>query len=151
MSYRASSVEFTDGTTLEVTFQNGIVKKYDMMSLAKKFPQLEALKDRDLFLSGRLVGGVGIVWTDELDISTDTIYECGEEIRQEEISAIAKVGCSLLETRMNAGITQTELAKSAGMDQGDVSKIERGLANPSISTLERLAYAMNRKLNISFD
>lgn len=84
MHYKAIDVIFGEGTNIIVTFQNGKVKKYDMMSLAKKYPQLEALKDRNLFLSGKLIGGVGVTWTDELDVSMDTVYECGEEIIQED-------------------------------------------------------------------
>ncbi len=40
-------------------------------------PQLEALKDRTLFQSGKLVGGYGIIWNDDLDIEAETIYEDG--------------------------------------------------------------------------
>ena len=48
-------------------------------------------------------------------------------------------------------MSQSELAKASGINQADISKIERGLANPSISTLKRLAKGLGAELNVSFD
>jgi hypothetical protein len=45
-----------------------------MASLFTKYPQLKALEDRNLFISGKLMGAYGIIWNDELDIETETIY-----------------------------------------------------------------------------
>jgi len=50
--------------------------------------------------------------------------------------------------RALAGMTQKELATYSGMDQSDISKIERGIANPSVSTLERIAAALGGILAI---
>jgi len=36
------------------------------------------------------------------------------------------------------------------MDQSDLSKIERGMANPSVQTLNRIASALEARLQISF-
>ena len=46
-------------------------------------------------------------------------------------------------------MTQKELAQRTGIDQSDISKIERGTANPSIATLERIAAALGGELNIA--
>ena len=40
--------------------------------------------------------------------------------------------------------------KSAGIAQGDISKLENGNANPSIKTLQRLAAALGKTLKIEF-
>ena len=48
-------------------------------------------------------------------------------------------------------MTQKELAEKTGIYQADISKIERGLANPSVSTLKRLAEGLNMNLVISFE
>ena len=55
MFHKSIDVKFLEGTSLEVTFQNGIIKKYDMSLLFEKYPQLKALENRDLFLSGKLI------------------------------------------------------------------------------------------------
>ena len=47
-----------------------------MATLFDKYPQLRALADLKLFLSGHLAGFYGIIWNDDLDIETKTIYEC---------------------------------------------------------------------------
>lgn len=48
----------------------------------------------------------------------------------------------LLDARKNAGLTQAELAERIGADKGYISRIERGLIVPSVSTLYRIASAM---------
>ena len=53
-------------------------------------------------------------------------------------------------TVIQAGMTQKELAEITGIAQGDISKLERGSANPSIRTLQRLAKGMGMILKIEF-
>ena len=48
------------------------------------------------------------------------------------------VGQQIRSTRLARGLTQQGLARAAGMAQGDVSLIERGLTNPTVRTVERL-------------
>jgi DNA-binding XRE family transcriptional regulator len=48
----------------------------------------------------------------------------------------------LLDARKNAKLTQAELAKRIGADKGYISRIERGLTIPTVSTLYRIAAAM---------
>lgn len=149
MFHKAINLELKAGTSLELTFQNGEVKAYDMSVLFEKYPQLEALKDRELFLQGRLMGAYGIIWNDDLDIEAETIFEDGVTVRKNPVSANAVVATALLAARAEAGLSQSELAAQTGIDQSDISKIERGVANPSISTLGRLASAMGKELKIS--
>ena len=132
-----------------MTFQNGEVKEYDMAALFGKYPQLTALTNRDLFLSGRLMGSYGIIWNDELDIEAETIYEDGRTVRVEEIPANLMIANAVLSARAKAGISQSELSAATGIDQSDISKIERGVANPSVNTLSRIATALGAKLSVS--
>lgn len=134
---------------MEVTFQNGEVKSYDMSVLFDKYPQLSSLKNRELFLSGKLVGAYGIIWNDELDVEVETIYEDGVTVEKVPVSANYLVGVALSEARAKVGISQKELSLKSGIDQSDISKIERGVANPSINTIERLVKAMEMELNIT--
>lgn len=43
-----------------------------------------------------------------------------------------------------------ELSENTGIYQADISKIERGMANPSLLTLKRLADGLGMQLNIEF-
>ncbi len=148
MFHKAIELECKEGTVLEMTFQDGKVIRYDMCVLFDKYPQLQALKNRDLFRAAKLTG-YGIIWNDELDIETETIYEEGEVVRIKRPAANVDVGNAVAAARAKRNLSQKELAEAAGMDQSDLSKIERGVANPSISTLQRIAQAMGGELKVS--
>ena len=149
MFHKAIEMHFLEGTAMEVTFQDGKVKRYDMASLFEKYPQLRALEDRELFLSGKLMGSYGIIWNDDLDIETETIYEDGITVREEQPAVNQTAASAVLSARAQSGMSQKQLAVATGIDQSDISKIERGVANPSVSTLERIAKALGGRLAIS--
>ena len=44
-----------------------------------------------------------------------------------------------------------EIANLTGIDQSDIYKLERGVANPSVNTLKRIADALDMKLNITIE
>ena len=148
MFHKAINLEFKEGTTLELTFQDGCIKSYDMACLFEKYPQLEALKDRELFVSGKLLGAYGISWNDDLDIEAETIYEDGQDIGKTNIPINQCVANALSAARAKAGISQAELSAETGIDQSDISKLERGLGNPSVGTLNRIAQALGMELSI---
>ena len=149
MFHKATKLDYKEGTVLQLTFQDGKVKQYDMASLFEKYPQLNALKNRELFLSGQLMGSYGIIWNDDLDIEAETIYEEGETVRTVKPAPYTMVGNAVAAARAKKGLSQNELSKLTGIDQSDISKIERGVANPSIGTLNRIAEALGAQLEIS--
>ncbi len=57
---------------------------------------------------------------------------------------------AILRARIDAGLTQTELSEKSGISQADISRLEKGTRNPSISLLKRLADAMDTTLHIEF-
>ena len=149
MFHKATDLRYKEGTLLELTFQDGKVKQYDMSVLFDKYPQLQALEDRALFLSGQLIGAYGIVWNDNVDIEAETIYEEGTTVGNVRPAAYTMVGDAVAAARARKGFSQKELAQATGIDQSDLSKIERGVANPSIGTLNRIAEALDAKLTVS--
>lgn len=151
MFHKAVNLRLLEGTALELTFQDGMVKRYDMKVLFSKYPQLQALEDRALFLRGRLMGAYGVVWTDDLDIEVETIYEEGETVRQEKFVVYETSSRAVAFARAAAGISQKQLAALTGIDQSDISKIERGVANPTVAMLERIAKALGGRLSISIE
>lgn len=58
-------------------------------------------------------------------------------------SGDAHVGVRLRGFRKAAGLSISELGKKAGVSNGMISQIERGLTNPSLKTLERLHVALS--------
>ncbi len=151
MFHKAINLEFKEGTVLEVTFRDGKVMSYDVKKLFKKYPQMKVLKERELFVSGALMGGYGIIWNDELDMEVETVYNDGKLIRTIEVSPGPIVGDAVAYARAERGLSQKELSQLTGIDQSDLSKIERGVANPSVKTLARIADALSAKLVIHME
>lgn len=57
---------------------------------------------------------------------------------------------AIFDARINTGMTQLELSKKSGISQAEISRIEKGTRNPSISVLKRLADSMDSTLRIEF-
>ena len=57
---------------------------------------------------------------------------------------------AMIDARKETGLTQKELADRTGIAQADISKLERGNANPSLRTLKRLAIGLGRTLKVEF-
>ena len=57
---------------------------------------------------------------------------------------------AMIDARKASGLTQKELSERTGIAQGDISRIEKGNADPSMRTLQRLAAGMDMILKIEF-
>jgi transcriptional regulator with XRE-family HTH domain len=55
---------------------------------------------------------------------------------------VGNLGKNLREARDRLGLTQEEVADRSGVQAGEVSRIERGKRDPKVSTLEKLAKAV---------
>jgi transcriptional regulator with XRE-family HTH domain len=58
-----------------------------------------------------------------------------------------KLGKNLKRIRNEKGVTQERLQELSGLDRGYISGVERGVRNPSIRNIERLAKAL--KVSVS--
>lgn len=54
----------------------------------------------------------------------------------------------LLSLRLDAGVTQQQLAEQSGISQADISRYERGLGNPTRATIDALAVALGAHLEL---
>lgn len=92
----------------------------------------------------------------EIRIAYDLLAMLQKEVRQENnfnqnnFDISGGFGAALYQARLQAGITQQQLEGVTGINQADISRIERGFSNPSISTLKRLAVGLGKTLNIDF-
>src|SRR5712692_5219555 len=82
----------------------------------------------------------------------DFLHEVQEESRAAGKSAIEalqaygehfRLARQLIIIRKRLGWTQQQLAKASGVQQSEISRIERGQGNPTYSTIEALARAAN--------
>lgn len=90
---------------------------------------------------------------DIYDIDALLDEELGKEGTPERKASIDKAweeynAQILLDARKNARLTQEELAKRIGAEKGYISKIERGLITPTVSTLYRIAAAMGLSVEL---
>jgi DNA-binding XRE family transcriptional regulator len=54
-----------------------------------------------------------------------------------------RVGRQVAQKRLELGLTQEQLAERAAVSQADISRIECGYANPTLSTITALACALS--------
>ena len=69
----------------------------------------------------------------------------------EEYNIDAEVRDLVISTRSAANLTQKQLAQRSGVSQSNISKIENGNYQPSLSTLKRIAGALGKRLVVSFE
>lgn len=63
---------------LSVTFENGVIKEYDVKPLIKRYEIFKHLENESIFNLVRVdAGGFGIAWTDDIDLSEYEIWENG--------------------------------------------------------------------------
>lgn len=56
---------------------------------------------------------------------------------------------AMIDTRKSQHLTQKELSERTGITQADISRIENGTRNPSLSMMKRLAAGMWIELKLS--
>lgn len=66
---------------IEVEFENKTKKMYDVKKVMKKCSIFEKLKEKELFKKVKVdVGGYGISWNEDIDLSCEEIWKNGEII-----------------------------------------------------------------------
>ncbi len=63
----------------------------------------------------------------------------------------ARIGWNVRRLRRRKGVTQEALATDSGLDRGYVSGVERGVRNPSVKQLLRIAHALGADVSELFD
>ncbi len=76
-------------------------------------------------------------------LATDKAY--AEAAR--EVDAAQSLADRVVALRVGAGLTQAQLAKKAGISQPRLSKLESGVDNPTLDTLERVGDALGVRLD----
>jgi XRE family transcriptional regulator, regulator of sulfur utilization len=72
----------------------------------------------------------------------------GEAELRRRFEAAIELGLQFHDARVALGLSQRELSERSGVRQADISRIERGAGNPTESTLQRLASALEKRLAI---
>ena len=69
----------------------------------------------------------------------------------DELGSEFEIVRSLIQARIDAGLTQAELAERMSTTQSVVARLESGRVHPSTRTLERIAESTGTRLRISFE
>lgn len=82
MFHKVKSVSTLPDFKLSVQFCEGVTKLYDLAPLFDKIPAFNYLKDNsNEFVNVCVdVGGYGIIWDDELDLSCDELWNNGTQV-----------------------------------------------------------------------
>lgn len=82
MFHKVKSVSPLADFKLSVQFSEGVTKLYDMNPLFEKIPAFLYLKENseEFACVAVDVGGYGIIWGDELDLSCDELWEHGVQV-----------------------------------------------------------------------
>lgn len=81
MFYKVKNVKALEDYNLLVTFENGKNKIYDVKLLFKKRQEFKILENNNAMFSNVEVdvGGYGISWNEDLDLSCNELWENGKE------------------------------------------------------------------------
>lgn len=152
MTHHIARATMINNEILQAVFLGGEVIQYNLRQMVSAFPQfLDIINNPSLAANiSTDIGGYGVSWNDELDIDAETIWANGTLIYIESVNTEQAAAACLARAREYAKLTQKQLAEKTGIYQADISKIERGIGNPSLSTLQRLADGMDMQLKIQF-
>jgi DNA-binding XRE family transcriptional regulator len=140
-----TKIETKDDLILIATFADGEVVSFDVKTLFDKYPIFKELEDRELFDSVHIDGiGYGISWNDEIDLASEGIYAKGTHIDKVEPETRIIIGLNIAEAREILGMSQRDLSSTSGVMQAEISKIEQGKGNPTVTTLQKIAKALRK-------
>ena len=72
----------------------------------------------------------------------------GADAQAAVLAQACDIAVQIVELRERHGLTQAELAERCGIDQGDISRIERGATSPTDRTLQRIAEILDADVRL---
>lgn len=81
-------------------------------------------------------------WSDD----AVAVYDAVAASYAADIEARVHLGRMLADARTQRHLTQSELSQVSGVQQAEISKIEGGRGNPTLTTLERLSQQLGVRL-----
>ena len=66
-----------------------------------------------------------------------------------ERQAAYRVARELLRLRKKQGLSQSEVARRAGLKQPAIARLESGAVKPTLDTIQRVAHALGREVEVN--
>ena len=83
------------------------------------------------------------------DIDAEARAEGPEAVAQLcALEARFMLAADLIALRQASGLSQEQLAKASGVQQADISRIERGIVTPTIGTIEKLVQPLGAQVRM---
>ena len=80
MFHKIKDIKALEKGILEIYFENGEKKYYDIKNAIKKVKELEILNNQNIFRNVKVdIGGYAAIWSDELDIDCNELYYNGKD------------------------------------------------------------------------
>ena len=78
MFHKIINVETLNNKILKIYFENKKIKYYNMKNLIENNINFKSLNNDAIFNMAKVdIGGYGVIWTDEIDISGEELYVNG--------------------------------------------------------------------------
>jgi ribosome-binding protein aMBF1 (putative translation factor) len=84
-------------------------------------------------------------WSDE----DHAIFEAASTAFVSEAAVQAELGAKFATARSGLDLSQQRLSEMTGIQQSEISRIERGVSNPTTLTLARLAGALGQEVTLT--
>ena len=151
MNQNIKQIRMKDNLIVEAVFFNGIVKDFDVSMLFEKHPEYMVLKqDAELWENAELLPqGSGVYFNDALDLSVEEIWKYGKTVGKVAVEPKYEAAYAISSAREEKGLSQKQLSVLSGVTQCDISRIEGGVANPTIETLGRICKVLGLELHIT--
>lgn len=82
MFHKIKNVTALPDYKISIQFSEGVTKIYNVKKLIENNPMFRLLKNEELFMKAQVdVGGYGIIWNDDIDISCDELFENGKTVK----------------------------------------------------------------------
>lgn len=151
MNQNIKNIKMKDNLIVEATFYSGEVKDFDVSMLFESHPEYKALEtDKELWNSAELLPqGSGVYFNDELDLTVEEIWKDGKLIAHVSVEPKYAIAYSISSAREEKGMSQSQLSKLSGVTQCDISRIEGGVANPTLETIQKLCKVLGLDITLS--
>ena len=151
MNQNIKEIKMKDNLIVEAVFFCGIVKDFDVSTLFGKHPECKVLEHNNgLWKNAELLPqGSGVYFNDDLDLAVDEIWKYGKAVGKVPVEPKYEIAYAISSAREEHGLSQKQLSQLSGVTQCDISRIEGGVANPTIETLSKICKVLGLELSIS--
>lgn len=145
---RMLSLDPIGETKLLAFFADDDPRLYDVAPLMDKWSVFYQLRNPALFQKVKVdAGGYGISWNDDIDLSSDEIYNNGEAFKI-VVKEVSRVVSEAKEARAAACVSQAQLGEASGIKQPVIARMESGKTIPRLDTLLKLLAPLGKTLKI---